>query len=66
MVLTEVGSDRVGHLIDTVRIRPPSRDVREAFRDWASGLPETIGVFVVVVEPLCRRSGGQVRRRRRT
>jgi DNA-binding Lrp family transcriptional regulator len=30
-----------------VRIRPPSRDVIEAFRDWASGLPETIGLFVV-------------------
>jgi DNA-binding Lrp family transcriptional regulator len=30
-----------------VRIRPPSREVIEAFRDWASGLPETIGLFVV-------------------
>jgi DNA-binding Lrp family transcriptional regulator len=30
-----------------VRIRPPSRDIIEAFRDWASGLPETIGLFVV-------------------
>lgn len=30
-----------------VRIRPPSRDVIEGFRDWVSGLPETIGVFVV-------------------
>jgi DNA-binding Lrp family transcriptional regulator len=30
-----------------VRIRPPSRTVIEAFRDWVSGLPETIGVFVV-------------------
>jgi DNA-binding Lrp family transcriptional regulator len=30
-----------------VRIRPPSRKVIEAFRDWASALPETIGVFVV-------------------
>lgn len=30
-----------------VRIRPPSRDVIEAFRDWAAGLPETIGLFVV-------------------
>jgi len=30
-----------------VRIRPPSRDVIEAFRDWARGLPETIGLFVV-------------------
>jgi DNA-binding Lrp family transcriptional regulator len=30
-----------------VRIRPPSRTVIEAFRDWAGALPETIGVFVV-------------------
>jgi DNA-binding Lrp family transcriptional regulator len=30
-----------------VRIRPPSRTVIEAFRDWVSALPETIGVFVV-------------------
>lgn len=30
-----------------VRIRPPSREVIEAFRDWARGLPETIGLFVV-------------------
>lgn len=30
-----------------VRIRPPSRTVIEAFRDWASALPETIAVFVV-------------------
>jgi DNA-binding Lrp family transcriptional regulator len=30
-----------------VRIRPPSRDVIEAFRDWVSRLPETVGVFVV-------------------
>jgi DNA-binding Lrp family transcriptional regulator len=29
-----------------VRIRPPSRKVIEAFRDWVSGLPETVGVFV--------------------
>jgi DNA-binding Lrp family transcriptional regulator len=31
----------------SVRIRPPSRRNIEAFRDWASALPETIGVFVV-------------------
>src|ERR1700742_1327586 len=31
----------------SVRIRPPKRSVIEAFRDWATGLPETIGVFVV-------------------
>jgi DNA-binding Lrp family transcriptional regulator len=30
-----------------VRIRPPSRRNIEAFRDWASSLPETVGVFVV-------------------
>jgi len=29
-----------------VRIRPPSRAHIEAFRDWVSGLPETVGVFV--------------------
>ncbi len=29
-----------------VRIRPPSRDVIEAFRDWAAALPQTLGVFV--------------------
>lgn len=30
-----------------VRIRPPSREVIEGFRDWVSDLPETLGVFVV-------------------
>ena len=30
-----------------VRIRPPKRQVLEAFRDWAAQLPETVGVFVV-------------------
>ncbi|NYI89601.1 DNA-binding Lrp family transcriptional regulator [Amycolatopsis endophytica] len=30
-----------------VRIRPPSRPVIEAFREWATLLPETVGVFVV-------------------
>lgn len=29
-----------------VRIRPPSRDNIEAFRDWVGDLPETVGVFV--------------------
>ena len=29
-----------------VRIRPPSRDVIESFRDWVSGLEQTLGVFV--------------------
>ncbi|MET0990410.1 MAG: Lrp/AsnC family transcriptional regulator [Glaciihabitans sp.] len=30
-----------------VRIRPPSRENIDAFRTWAAGLSETIGVFVV-------------------
>jgi DNA-binding Lrp family transcriptional regulator len=30
-----------------VRVRPPSRRVIEAFRSWATELPETIGIFVV-------------------
>jgi DNA-binding Lrp family transcriptional regulator len=30
-----------------VRIRPPSREIIEAFRDWVAKLPETIGLFVV-------------------
>src|SRR3954466_9644858 len=30
-----------------VRIRPPSRETLESFRDWAGRLPEVIGVFVV-------------------
>lgn len=30
-----------------VRIRPPSREVIEAFRDWVRQLPETVGVVVV-------------------
>jgi len=30
-----------------VRIRPQSRENIDAFRDWAAGLPELIGVFVV-------------------
>jgi len=29
-----------------VRIRPPSRTVIGAFRDWAASRPETLGVFV--------------------
>ena len=29
-----------------VRIRPPSRSNIEAFRDWVTRLPETVGVFV--------------------
>jgi DNA-binding Lrp family transcriptional regulator len=30
-----------------VRIRPPSRQNIEAFREWVAQLPETVGVFVV-------------------
>src|SRR5216683_7142119 len=30
-----------------VRIRPPSRKNIEAFRNWVTALPDTIGVFVV-------------------
>jgi DNA-binding Lrp family transcriptional regulator len=30
-----------------VRVRPPSRQNIEAFRDWATGLRELIGIFVV-------------------
>jgi DNA-binding Lrp family transcriptional regulator len=29
-----------------VRIRPPSRKAIEGFRDWVTGLPETLGAFV--------------------
>ncbi|OXM73241.1 MULTISPECIES: Lrp/AsnC family transcriptional regulator [Amycolatopsis] len=30
-----------------VRVRPPSRPVIDAFREWVTLLPETLGVFVV-------------------
>jgi DNA-binding Lrp family transcriptional regulator len=30
-----------------VRVRPPSRENLEAFRDWVANLPELIGAFVV-------------------
>jgi DNA-binding Lrp family transcriptional regulator len=43
--LAELG--RPVQALIAVRIRPPSRTVIEAFRDWVSALPETIGVFVV-------------------
>jgi DNA-binding Lrp family transcriptional regulator len=43
--LAEIG--RPVQAMIAVRIRPPSRKVIEAFRDWVSTLPETIGVFVV-------------------
>jgi hypothetical protein len=28
-----------------VTIRPPSRENIEGFRDWATGLPELVGVY---------------------
>jgi DNA-binding Lrp family transcriptional regulator len=43
--LGEIG--RPVQALIAVRVRPPSRPVVEAFRDWASALPETIGVFVL-------------------
>jgi DNA-binding Lrp family transcriptional regulator len=45
-VALEALGRRVQALI-AVRIRPPSRQHIEAFRDFAAGLPETVGVFVV-------------------
>jgi DNA-binding Lrp family transcriptional regulator len=42
--LAEVG--RGVQALIAVRIRPPSRANIEAFRDWVSQLPETVGVFV--------------------
>ncbi len=38
--------DRGVQAMIAVRIRPPSRRVIESFKDWVSGLPETLGVFV--------------------
>jgi DNA-binding Lrp family transcriptional regulator len=43
--LAEIG--RPVQALVALRIRPPSRVVIEAFRDWAAGLPEVVGVFVV-------------------
>ena len=43
--LAEIG--RPVQALVAVRIRPPSRSAIEAFRDWVSALPETVGVFVV-------------------
>ena len=46
---TEIDLAAVGRPIQaliSVRIRPPSRPVITAFREWASALPETIGLFV--------------------
>lgn len=38
--------DRAVQALVAVRIRPPSRSNIEAFRDWVTALPETLGVFV--------------------
>ena len=40
------GIGRPVQALIAVRIRPPSRANIEGFRDWARGLPETLGVFV--------------------
>lgn len=45
----EVDLEAIGRGVQAlvaVRIRPPSRANIEGFREWVSGLPETIGVFV--------------------
>ncbi len=39
--------DRHVQALIAVRVRPPSRENIEAFRDWAAQLPEAVGVFVV-------------------
>jgi DNA-binding Lrp family transcriptional regulator len=33
--------------LTAVTIRPPTREIIEAFRNWTSTLPELVGVFVV-------------------
>lgn len=48
--LLDVDLDKLGRPVQaliSVRIRPPARAVIEEFRDWAAGLQETLGVFVV-------------------
>lgn len=42
--LAQVG--RAVQALIAIRIRPPSRDHIEGFRDWASNEPEVLGVFV--------------------
>ena len=42
--LTAIG--RPVQALIAVRIRPPSRAVIEAFREWVTGLPDTLAVFV--------------------
>jgi DNA-binding Lrp family transcriptional regulator len=46
----DIALDALGRRVQAliaVRVRPPSRENIEAFRDWAAALPELIGVFVV-------------------
>ncbi|MCO1579202.1 Lrp/AsnC family transcriptional regulator [Crossiella sp. SN42] len=46
----ELDLDKIGRPVQAliaVRLRPPSRPRIEAFREWVTGLPETVGVFVV-------------------
>jgi DNA-binding Lrp family transcriptional regulator len=48
--LLDIDLARIGRPVQAliaVRIRPPKRQVLEAFRDWAAQLPQTIGLFVV-------------------
>ncbi|MFW5418675.1 Lrp/AsnC family transcriptional regulator [Nocardiopsis sp. CNT-189] len=45
----DVDLGRLGRSVQamiSVRIRPPSRRNIEAFREWVSRLPETVGLFV--------------------
>lgn len=47
--LLDVDLPRIGRPVQAliaVRIRPPSRRNIEAFRDWVTALPDTLGVFV--------------------
>jgi DNA-binding Lrp family transcriptional regulator len=49
----DVALDALGRHVQAliaVSIRPPTRENVEGFRNWASGLPETVGVFVVAGE----------------
>ena len=48
--LLDVDLSRIGRPVQAliaVRIRPPSRPVMDAFRDWVTALPEVLGLFVV-------------------
>lgn len=42
--LAEIG--RPVQALVAVRVRPPTRDRIEGFREWAASLPEVLGVFV--------------------